>query len=80
VVPARISSGRDAERHHACLPALVDQDVVQLQVAMRDACIVAECEAAQHALDPRGRVFDRRLRMLRQPFLEGDACGRSTAT
>ena len=61
------------ERHHARLAALVDEDVVQLQVEVGDAGVVAEGEAAQHARDPAGRVVGRRRRMLREPLVERHA-------
>jgi hypothetical protein len=68
----RLGSG-DSESHHARLAPLVDQDVLQLQVEVGDAGVVAEGEAAQDARDPRGRVLDRRRRMLREPLVEGHA-------
>jgi hypothetical protein len=66
-------SERRRQAHHARLAALVDQDVVQLQVEVGDARVVAEGEAPQDARDPRCCVLDRRRRMLREPLVEGHA-------
>ena len=61
---------RDRERHDAGLAAVVEDDVVELQVLVRDAGIVRECQAAQHAADPQRRILDQRPRMLCQPLVE----------
>jgi len=63
----------DAERHHARLAALIDDDLVQLQVVVGQAGVVREGEPAQHAFDPDRRIVEHRQRMLRQPFIERDA-------
>jgi len=67
------ASGCHAERHRDHLAALVDEDVVQLQVEVRNARLVGVGHAAQQAGDPGRRLLDQRRRMLSQPFVERHA-------
>ena len=46
---------------------------MQLQVEVSEAGIVGKGQAAQHALDPHGRLVGRRARVVGQPFVERHA-------
>ena len=62
-----------AQRHQADAAALVDQQAVQLRVEVGHAGFVRERQTVQHVADPADDLDRLRVRVQREPFVQGHA-------